>query len=142
MRINEIKSSHLDRETKFTDQLSKFEKQLSSYEANQIENEVNSSFKEWQKIGKLSFSAALLFLFFGILELLPAWSWNYPAKIVEYLNSIETTDKARFRILIAINITLLTTIIISLFVFAFNRLWHKRNMKKIKDELYKEKTKR
>ncbi|MBN2396014.1 MAG: hypothetical protein JXC36_06090 [Candidatus Atribacteria bacterium] len=147
--IEDLKFSHsqeLDElQKKYTSQICDVENRLGSVadQLSKMKNDtymqkVKDSYDSWQKRGKQAFGLMFLFILFGILELLPAWNWNYPARIILYFDKIGPIAKAKYDILVGLNIFLLTSIIISLFVFAYLRLWDsdkkRKKLVEIKEE--------
>lgn len=137
--ISELRQENENKQAGFNSHISDLKEQISEIKSQQIENEVLQDFKSWEKTGKIVLSICILFIVFGVLELLPSWKWNIGAKLIDYLNTIESTDKARYNLYLLLNGFALTTIVVSLFIFSYNRLWNRDKRKKIKNEMREEK---
>ena len=91
--ISDLRQESEEKQADFNDHITDLKEQISTIKNQQIENEVEQDFKSWTKSGKIVFLICILFFVFGVSELLPSWKWNLGAKLIDYLNSIESTDK-------------------------------------------------
>jgi hypothetical protein len=84
--------------------------------------------KIWKNPAKWAVFFFILLILFGILELIPDWGWNYPAKLLAWISSIEASSRGLFELSMGINIALLTVLPTTLFIFFYNRLINKSNI--------------
>jgi hypothetical protein len=101
------------------------------------QEKIRQKLKKWKKPAKYALLLMLVLIIFGILEFIPDWGWNYPAKLLKYFNSLADSEssKATFNICVGLNIFLLSGMIISLFVFIYNRLLNKDNIESKEESL-------
>lgn len=104
--------------------------QLDKIKDEKLEDDIRFKMKIWKKPAKWAVFCFILLFLFGVFELIPDWGWNYPAKFVAWISSIETESRGLFELLIGINIFLLTGLIVTLFIFIYNRLINKSNIDK------------
>jgi len=120
-----IKENHDEKINKVVGTLGDVSSELDSIKEEKRQEKISEKMKGWKKPAKYALIVFVLLILFGILELLPDWSWNYPAKLLSKINSLEADNKGTFNLCISINIFLLSGLIISLFVFFYNRLFNK-----------------
>lgn len=83
------------------------------------------SYSRWQRPSKISFVFFLLLLFFGILQFCPNWEYNFPAKLIEYINKIKPENEAKFILWLTLDGFLTSSLIVSLFIVSYQRLFNK-----------------
>jgi predicted nucleic acid-binding protein len=144
--LTDVKQQHINEIGKIN---SENDKKNGVFEANlaNISDELNilkeekrielaeKKFNIWVKPAKYSFLFFLLLLIFGVLELLPNWKWNIPSQLLEEINLIKEVNIAKYRLLISINVFLLTALPVALFAFSYHRLFNKNKRNKEREEL-------
>lgn len=133
--IMNMQEGHKTEISEIKDTLNEVTDELKKLRAEQKRKSSEKEYSDWQRPSKIAFVFFILFLLFGVLQLLPNWKLNYPAKLVEYINEIKSENEARFSIWIAIDVFLTTSLIVSLFIFSYKRLFNKEIKKKIRNEL-------
>ena len=98
---------------------------------------IDDQFQSWQRWGKVSLASAIILIVFGLLEFLPAYKWNFAAKVIKGIKSIGSNDPL-YTLAIFINIAVLTTPIFFFLKMSFSRLWDDQNKRKVRDEIRKE----
>lgn len=133
--IEGIKETHHEEISNIKDSLSDVNKELASIKKEQERKTSEKEFSKWKFPAKIAFILFVLIFLFGILQLLPNWRFNYPAQLVEYINSIKEISEAKFRLWMTFDGFLTTGLIISLFVFSYKRLFNKENKQNKRKEL-------
>ncbi len=126
--ITKIKDEHDQKIDEVIGSLNGVSDELNSLKVERKQEKITEKMKAWRKPAKYSLGLFIILLLFGVLEFLPKWSWNYPAKLLSFFNSLEANDKGTFNICIGLNIFLLTGLIIPLFIFFYNRLINKEKI--------------
>ena len=131
--LKNIKDEHNQKLDKVLGSLDGVTTELGLMKEEKRQAKIEEKMKIWQKPAKIALVVFCILLLFGVLELMPDWGWNYPAKLLAYFNSLEATDKGSFNICIGLNIFLLSGFIISLFIFFYNRLINKDKIEEKKE---------
>lgn len=111
--------------------------QLGDLKEEKRQEKIITAYTKWQRRGKYAFAFFLLLLIVIILEFLPSWPWNYPAKMIDKINALESTHNARYRLLIAINTFVITGLLIASFLYAYRRLFNREKVNAKMEELDK-----
>ena len=135
--VEDIKSDSDDKIKKLEGSFKGIQDELGAMKEEKRQEKITNSFKKWQKRGKYSFAFFILLLTFVTLEFMPNWSWNYPAKMINEINTLESTENARYRIYIGINIFLITGLLIASFLYAYRRLFNTEKREEKREELDK-----
>jgi predicted nucleic acid-binding protein len=130
-----LQEGHKTEITGIKDLLNDVSGELREIKAEQKRKVSEKEYSDWQRPSKIAFALFVILLLFGVLQLLPNWKLNFPAQLVEYINEIRPENEAKFRLWIAINIFLTTSLIVTFFVFSYQRLFNKEKKKNKRNEL-------
>jgi predicted nucleic acid-binding protein len=133
--IGKIKEEHEKKVEIFEGSFQEIHDELSGIKEEKRQEKIDLKFNKWQKPAKFSFALFILLTLFGVLEFIPDWGWNYPAKIINEINQVENTNKALYNTFLGLNIFLITGLIISLFLFSYKRLFNSDNIEEKKEKL-------
>ena len=123
--ITQIKDEHKQKINEVLGTLNGVSDELNSLKEEKRQEKIDKKMKAWKRPAKFALALFIVLILFGILEFLPDWGWNYPAKLLTFFNSLAANEKGTFNICIGLNIFLLSGLIISLFIFFYNRLINK-----------------
>ncbi|MBT6684719.1 MAG: hypothetical protein HN704_05590 [Bacteroidetes bacterium] len=137
-----LKENHDQEISSIKDSLTDVNKELTTIREEQERKIGEKDYSKWKRPAKIAFVFFIVILLFGILQLLPNWKYNYPAKLVEYINGVKEISEAKFRLWMTFDGFLTTGLIISLFVFSYKRLFNKENKRNMRKELKLKTTKR
>jgi len=123
--ITQIKDEHKQEINEVLETLNGVSDELNSLKEENRQEKIDKKMEAWKRPAKFALALFIVLILFGILEFLPDWDWNYPAKLLTFFNSLAANEKGTFNICIGLNIFLLSGLIISLFIFFYNRLINK-----------------
>lgn len=130
-----IQSQYNDSISQVNETLNNVTTELDELRSEKRNEKISEKIKLWKRPAKIALILSILLILFGILEFLPDWGWNYPAKILSKINSFESTSMGKFQLYIGLNIFFLTGPLITLLVIIYNRLINKNNIEKNIDEI-------
>lgn len=133
-KIEKLSKKHNKQIAEVNQTLATLTSQLDIIKQDKIDNETKTLLSKWKKPGKIALIAFVLLILFGILELIPDWGWNFPAKVLAKINSFTATNQGMFNLAIGINLLLLG-VIVTLFVFSYNRLFNKEKIEDKTDSI-------
>ncbi|HUW06889.1 MAG TPA: hypothetical protein VMW01_11575 [Williamwhitmania sp.] len=134
-KIQSITDEHKNEINSIKDTLTGVADELLIFKNEQKRKDGLASYSRWQRPSKISFVFFLLLMFFGILQLCPNWEFNLPAKLIEYINKIKPVNEAKFRLWLTLDGFLTSSLIVTLFIFSYQRLFNKEKKENKKKEL-------
>lgn len=133
--IEKIQGQHSEKIAKILGALTGVTGELDSIKEDRRQEKIREGIKIWKRPAKYALLLFVLMILFGIFEIIPDWGWNYPAKLLSWISSIETSSRGLFELCIGLNIFLLSGLVITLFIFCYNRLFNKNLIEKKQEEL-------
>jgi predicted nucleic acid-binding protein len=133
--IENIKTEHSEKLDEVIGTLNGVTSELDTLREEKRQDKIQNKIRDWKRPAKYALVFLLVLIIFGILEFVPDWGWNFPAKLLVYFNSLGENSKGTFNIGIGLNIFLLSGLVISLFIFIYNRLLNKDNIEGKLDKL-------
>jgi hypothetical protein len=77
---------------------------------------------KWRNIGIISLIGLIIILILGVLEFLPPWEYNYPSKLLDYLDLTFKENEMKRYSLKTLNYLILSGSVIGLFKIFYNRV--------------------